>query len=531
MTELPASWLKVTLGDVVNYGNTTTVQPQDMDSSALLIELEDVERDTSRLIDTKTVKERAPKSSKNKFTAGQILYGKLRPYLNKVLKIDQDGYCSSEIITISPGLLDRGYLFYSLKSPSFLEYVKEASHGMGMPRLGTPKAKAAPFVLPPLYEQIYIAKKVDGLIARVGMLKARIDAIPIQIKKFRQSVFTAAVSGRLTENWSTASRSAWSYKKAMDICEKVQSGGTPKTGFSQSGIPFLKVYNIVDQKIDFEYRSQFIEASIHKTSSSKSIALPGDVVMNIVGPPLGKIAVIPDSYPEWNLNQAIALFRPSKEIISGWINIVLEGGDNLKNIMHETKGSAGQINISLSQCRNFLFPVPSLEEQKEIVRRAEKLLAFADRFEAKVFEAQAHVDRLTQSILMLAFSGELTADWRAANPDLVNGENSAKTLLEKIEAERKALTKPSTPKKNGIRKMKDKIVSDQPIKVVDALKKSGKPLSGQQLLSAAGYPRDSNVEQLEQFFLDIRSALNLQQIIKQYRDNDGQDWFALKETE
>ncbi|WP_425929977.1 restriction endonuclease subunit S [Pseudomonas sp. NyZ201] len=527
MPKTPDSWLTVTLGEVVEYGRVTTVQPQDMTPSALLIELEDIERDTSRITAVRTVEERNPKSSKNKFKSGQILYGKLRPYLNKVIKADQDGYCSTEIIPISAGLIDRDFLFFSLKSPAFLDYVKEASHGMGMPRLGTPKAKAAPFTLPPLSEQIYISKKLENLVKKIDSIRSKIDAIPLKIKCFRQSVFTAAASGRLTENWSNTEHSPWPLRKAIDVCEKVQSGGTPKNGFSPTGIPFLKVYNIVDQKISFDYKPQFIEHSVHKSSASKSITLPGDVIMNIVGPPLGKIAIIPNTYPEWNINQAIVLFRPSNEISSGWLNIILEGGENLKNIMHDTKGSAGQINISLSQCRNFLFPVPPIEVQNEIVRRTEKLLAFADQIEEKISDARENIDHLLHSIFTRAFSGELTSDWRAKNPDLISGKNSAVSLLERIEAGRKPLTQRSTPKKSGKKSMKAKFLSDQPRTVVDALKESGGPLSGQQLLSAAGYPTDASVEQIEQFFLDIRAALNSEKIVKQYRDGDGQDWFAL----
>lgn len=75
----------------------------------------------------------------------------------------------------------------------------------------------------------------------------------------------------------------------------------------------LKVYNIVDQKIDFDYKPQFITSETHsKGSSARSVAFPNDVLMNIVGPPLGKVAILTNQFPEWNLNQAITLFRVKK---------------------------------------------------------------------------------------------------------------------------------------------------------------------------------------------------------------------------
>ncbi|HBM9794089.1 TPA: restriction endonuclease subunit S, partial [Escherichia albertii] len=79
-----------------------------------------------------------------------------------------------------------------------------------------------------------------------------------------------------------------------------------------------------------------------------------------------------------------------------------------------------------------------LYEQAEIVRRVEQLFAYADTIEKQVNNALARVNNLTQSILAKAFRGELTAQWRAENPDLISGENSAAALLEKIKAERAA---------------------------------------------------------------------------------------------
>ena len=106
-----------------------------------------------------------------------------------------------------------------------------------------------------------------------------------------------------------------------------------------------------------------------------------------------------------------------------------------------------------------------------------------------------------------AFRGELTVEWRIANPNLVSGDNSAEALLEKIKIKREILEKQPKLKQSTIKKKAGSHMSKQIIKVTEALKQAREPLSGQQLLIAAGYPSDSNIEQLEQFFLDIRDAL------------------------
>lgn len=314
--------------------------------------------------------------------------------------------------------------------------------------------------LPPLAEQKVIADKLDELLAQVESTKARLGAIPAILKSFRQSLLAAAVSGKLTEEWRGSNKYeiqgnkllpvGWKSEPASMVCLKVQSGSTPRDNpFDQNGtIPFLKVYNIVNQKIDFDYKPQFVTADVHKSSLKRSIAQPNDVLMNIVGPPLGKVAVLTDQYPEWNLNQAITLFRADPSALHHlFLYHFLCEGELVREVMPDTKGSVGQVNISLSQCRDALLPIPPLDEQTEIVRRVEALFAFADKVEAQVSAAQARVNNLTQSILAKAFRGELTAEWRTANPELISGENSAEALLEKIKVERQSMQGKKTRKK------------------------------------------------------------------------------------
>ncbi|MEY6222996.1 restriction endonuclease subunit S, partial [Salmonella enterica subsp. enterica serovar Corvallis] len=179
----------------------------------------------------------------------------------------------------------------------------------------------------------------------------------------------------------------------------------------------------------------------------------------------------------------------------------------------------------------FPIPLPPLEEQNQIVHQIEELFAFADNIELRANVALERVNNLTQSILAKALRGELTADWRTSNPELISGENSAETLLKRINTVREAIKRQPKPKRSAVKKNTGSRMNKQIIKVVEALKQAGEPLSGQQLLTAAGYPNNSSTEQLEQFFLDIRDALLVEKsIMKLERDGDSQDWFALAKT-
>lgn len=337
------------------------------------------------------------------------------------------------------------YVFYYILT--LTEWLNKESSATTVAIINKSKFSMAPISLPPLPEQKVIADKLDTMLAQVETTKARLEKTLETLKQFRQSVLAAAVSGKLTEAWRGGDSElglpiTWKRVKVSTVCDKVQSGSTPRNDpFNQNGtIPFLKVYNIVEQKINFNYKPQFITSDVHNEKLKRSIALPNDVLMNIVGPPLGKVAILTDQYPEWNLNQAITLFRPNKEILCfKYLFFVLCEGELVRDVMPDTKGSVGQVNISLTQCRDALIPLPSIEEQTEIVRRVESLFAQADSIEQQTQAALSKVNNLTQSILAKAFRGELTAQWRAENPELISGDNSAESLLACIKTEREGV--------------------------------------------------------------------------------------------
>ncbi len=226
MTACPLGWHRGRLGDVVTYGVTKKAEPNQTPSDAWVLELEDIEKDTSRILSRETAAQRRSKSTKNVFKCGDVLYGKLRPYLNKVVLADSAGFSTTEIVPLNArGYADQRFLFYWLKSAEFLDYVNSVSHGINMPRLGTEAGNAAPFVIAPIPEQKRIADKLDTLLARIDACRDRLDRLPTIIKQFRQSVLAAATSGRLTEEWRERNPHAakWLDRSLSDLTNKVRS--------------------------------------------------------------------------------------------------------------------------------------------------------------------------------------------------------------------------------------------------------------------------------------------------------------------
>lgn len=127
-------------------------------------------------------------------------------------------------------------------------------------------------------------------------------------------------------------------------------------------------------------------------------------------------------------------------VLPKYLLLCLQGPEIRKIIQLQARSTSGVNNTNSKEIAALTFSSSELKEQAEIVRRVEELFAFADQIEQRVKDAQTHVNHLTQSILAKAFRGDLTADWRAANPDLITGENSAEALLARIKSERKKLS-------------------------------------------------------------------------------------------
>ena len=335
-------------------------------------------------------------------------------------------------IETSPAL-NKQFAYYALLN--ITEALKASAHGVAMPHITKAGMEAWEIQLPPISEQKIIAEKLDTLLAQVESTKARLEQIPQILKRFRQAVLGAAVSGKLTEDWrDNSSLSGWIEGKLGEFIKKPSYGTSSKSN-KEGLIPVLRMGNLQGGKLDWTdlvYTSDTIEIEKYKLEYN-------DVLFNRTNSPelVGKTAIYKSEQPAIYAGYLIRV-QCLPDLNPDYLNYHLNSILGRQYCYSVESDGVSQSNINAQKLIAYPITVPPLPEQHEIVRRVEQLFAYADTIEKQVNNALARVNNLTQSILAKAFRGELTAQWRAENPELISGENSAAALLEKIKAERAA---------------------------------------------------------------------------------------------
>lgn len=344
------------------------------------------------------------------------------------------------------------------------------------------------FLVPPLAEQKVIADKLDTLLSQVETTKARLERIPEILKSFRQSVLTAAVTGKLTEEWrekygigsakeviDTDAKNkllllksvptlqkkkssiesgidsdymfdlpdSWAFTTWGKVSEWITYGFTKPMPKSDTGIKLLTAKDVQHFEVNVSHAGLTTESAF-ESLSDKDRPLSGDLLITKDGS-IGRAALVRTD-EQFCINQSVAVcWLRSTSMNKDYLEYLANSEFTQEFVKDKAQGMAIQ-HLSIIDFAKCPIPVPPQEEQTEIVRRVEQLFAFADSIEQKANAALARVNNLTQSILAKAFRGELTAEWRAANPDLITGDNSAEALLAKIKAERAKLQKKTKAK-------------------------------------------------------------------------------------
>jgi type I restriction enzyme, S subunit len=341
------------------------------------------------------------------------------------------------------------FIHYFLRSIDFSK--KSRSTTVPSLRKGDIEEILVPF--PPLPEQKRITEKLEQLLERVDLSKARLENVQNTLKRFRQSVLFAATTGKLTEDWRKENgiSSNWEVVSIGEITAKVSDGpfgSNLKTeDYRENGIRVVRLENIGHLEFK-EDKKTFISKKKYLTLTRFSIS-PNDILFSSFIDEEIRVCLFPSKNPEIAINKADCFCIQSKsdQCHQEFLLLFLASRtmyESVKKLVH----GATRPRINTTQLKQVRMMLPDLSEQLEIVRRVEKLFAFADQLEKRVQTAHTTLERLTPSILAKAFRGELVPQDPTDEP--------ASVLLERIQAAR--ALEAAVPKQRKPRQVKVKSV-------------------------------------------------------------------------
>ncbi len=357
------------------------------------------------------------------------------------------------------------YLEYYLTIRGFNDVIT----GTAQPQITRASLMPVTVPLAPAAEQTRIVTKLDALLTELDAGVAQLKAAQKKLVQYRQSLLKAAVEGTLTADWRTQQpqpqetgeqllerilterRSRWQAKQlakyaaqgkpppkdwqskypepvqpdttdlpalpqgwvwasAEQLCDFITKGTTPPKSAESIGkkdIPFLRVTNLTNAGVLDLTDKVWVSENIHAGFLARSIVYPNDVLMNIVGPPLGQVSIVPNSFPEWNINQAIAIFRTVAPISASFMCNSLLSKPIQNWLLKRSKTTAGQTNLTLETCRSLPIGLPPLLEQHAISQMLEQLTSGSEEQTAAIDTALKQSAAQRKNILKAAFAGEL----------------------------------------------------------------------------------------------------------------------------
>nr|WP_229135057.1 restriction endonuclease subunit S [Bacteroides sp. HF-5613] len=383
------------MGEISNYGECNNVSVDSITDDDWVLELEDLEKDTAKIIQTLSRSKRSIKGVRHRFNKGDILYSKLRTYLNKVLVAPQSGYCTTEIMPFNSYCnVSSYYLNHVLRSAYFLDYTQQCGYGVKMPRLSTTDACNGMIPLPPLAEQKRIVKEIEHWFSLIDVIESGKEDLQATIKQAKSKILDLAIHGKLvpqdpndepasellkrinskaeitcdnghSEKFPYEIPESWVWCSHNSILD-ISGGAQPsKNYFENKPKPnYIRLYQIRD------YGESPVPVYIPINLASKQ-AKKGDILLARYGGSLGK--VFHAEQGAYNVAMAKVIFK-FENLIYKEFAYYYYLSDLYQGKLKEISRTA-QAGFNSTDFNDMYFPLPPLAEQQRIVQKIEELFS------------------------------------------------------------------------------------------------------------------------------------------------------------
>jgi len=528
MASLPYGWAQLPLGDLCARA-TERVLPADA-GTLPYIGLEHVERDSHRLKGHGNAGQTT--SYKTVFRMGDVLYGRLRPNLNKVVVAPFDGICSTDILVLRPtSLLDARYLLLVLSTRHFLDYAERQAKGINLPRLSIEALLEYIAPIPPIAEQRRILDNLEVRAAALHAVEERLVSTTRLVDALPAKIMAAATRGLLTRTWRAHSSLAeaasetkaefadgsgrlpkgWTSEQ-IDSVGSVRKGRDrlPKHHQGPNMRPYLRVANVLEGQIDL---TDVMTMNFTPAEYERFRLKAGDILLNegqshnLVGRP----AMVDDKLDGFCFTNSLIRFRTGELVLPDFALLVFRHYLHAGVFSRIAKITTNLAHLGAERFSTLPFPLPPLDEQHEIASIAGTLLDDVERIKRRMVSLSNALESLVVALRSDALAGRLADQDAADHPISV------------ALADRQGFAAPQPPGPSQVRKKESPMKEILP--VVEAMRAAAGTLSGQQLFAAAGYPEDAPSELVERFYLDLREQVAVGAIER--REREGTDVFAL----
>jgi len=543
--ELPKGWVKTTLGEIVEPSRER-VLPAEVPRMRY-VGLEHIEPQTMKLFGHGSAG--AVRSSSFRFSKGDVLYARMRPYLNKVWVAEFDGVCSPEFFVLQESrALNSQFLGARLNAGDFVTYANGQVSGE-RPRVDFEKLSGFAILLPPLAEQERIVAKLSAALSAVQRAETASRRARERVQRYREAVLHAAVAGELTSQWrkdnvsaETGSqllrrllgerRARWEEVEAQRIREKgiepeiskerrgrysaptaldggelegllhdwqwatldqIGQEGRPiiygiiKPGpHDPNGVPYVRVTEMKDGWIDIPNLRR--ASPTRAARFARATLQAGDILISKDGT-IGRVAVVPPELAGGNITQHVVRASIHEMISRDYVVFAIRSDWCQRWLTGETRGVALQ-GVNVADFRRLPIPLPPLAEQIEIVHQVTHRFAAADQLAATLDHQLESSQAMRQRLLLEAFSGHFV--------DQSPEDEPASVLLERIRVAREAEYQKSRHKRMS--KPKSEVKAGGRRSLLAVLKANGAPMTPEELFRSSGHSQES----VDEFFAELR---------------------------
>jgi type I restriction enzyme S subunit len=372
---------------VEKLGNVVTIDKiPNRKKNIPYVGLEHIESNTGKFIGS--LEPQSVKSTTFNFSDKHVLYGRLRPYLNKVLLPDFEGHCSSEVFPLKVSdKVDRKFLFHWLLLDETASKINATSTGARMPRANMNHVLNFTISIPPIPEQERIVAVLDESFASIAQAKANAERNLVNARELFESF-----AGIAFENPGD-----WEVKSLGDVCSLYQgiaiNAKTKHAIVEKSELPLLRIKDLRNNTVE-----QYIDPNNYPKNA---LVNESDLIYTRTGQ-IGLVFTGKRGVLHNNSFKIVPKSILSREYLFYW----------LQNPIFKTKiislaSRAAQPDITHELFKQQMISIPPLAEQRAIVGRLEALSAETGRLEAVYRQKVAALEELKKSVLQRAFEGEI----------------------------------------------------------------------------------------------------------------------------